>query len=275
MSWQRQQKAKQRDFKKNKKQFNSKNFETTTPPRLNGRVFCNECNRKKLLFETEGKAKNFIKFNAAEIEDVKGFAPNRAYYCESCGGWHVTHKEDDGDYKLTPTQRAIAAYRMSVANIGASWQNVEYAGIFIDEESKLKLRNYVEGLWYVPKDYTEYLDHITLYHYTAFSRDCKLAAEVMKKIDKHIIDGNNPIKIRISAFGMIEGKVMAFKIATELPTTNETLHLTIGTWNGGKPMDSNSITKWMPMSNSIRISGTIKKIQRNKTFITFKNHDTN
>lgn len=268
MSWQSQQKAKQRKFKENKKKFSNRNFENTTPPRLNSRVFCNECGRKKLLFEDESKAMNFIKFNSSEIEDVKGFAPNRAYYCEACGGWHVTHKEDNGNYAVTPTQKALSAYRLSVANIGKTWENVEYAAIFIDEDSKLKLRNYLDGLWFVPKDYKEYLDHVTLYHYTAFAKDCKKAAEVMKNIDKHIIDGNEPIKMRISGFGMIDNQVMAFRIATQIPSTNEILHLTVGTWGSGKPVDSNSITRWMPLNSAIRISGTIKKVTRNnKNFL--------
>lgn len=54
------------------------------------RVFCVQCNRSKLLFESESKAKNFIKFNAEEIRKENGKAPNRVYFCESCGGYHVT-----------------------------------------------------------------------------------------------------------------------------------------------------------------------------------------
>ena len=57
------------------------------------RVFCYQCNRRKLLFETEKKAFNFIKFNAEEILEESGRAPNRVYYCTSCGGYHVTSSE--------------------------------------------------------------------------------------------------------------------------------------------------------------------------------------
>ena len=61
------------------------------------KVFCNNCNRTKMLFETEKKAKNFIKFNKEEIEAESGMVPERAYYCEFCGGWHTTHfKEKRG-----------------------------------------------------------------------------------------------------------------------------------------------------------------------------------
>jgi len=54
-------------------------------------VYCRETRRQKILFESESKADNFIKFNADEIRESSGYAPVRSYYCISCGGWHVTH----------------------------------------------------------------------------------------------------------------------------------------------------------------------------------------
>lgn len=56
----------------------------------NNRVFCVDCNRLKLLFDSEKKARTFIRFNAEEISRDSGRAPQRIYYCECCGGWHVT-----------------------------------------------------------------------------------------------------------------------------------------------------------------------------------------
>ncbi len=47
-----------------------------------------------MLFETEKKALLFIKFNADEISEEHEVTPTRAYYCESCMGWHVTHIKD-------------------------------------------------------------------------------------------------------------------------------------------------------------------------------------
>ena len=54
------------------------------------RVFCRDCERTKMLFETEKKAENFIKFNKDEIEAESGYGPQRSYYCLFCGGWHIT-----------------------------------------------------------------------------------------------------------------------------------------------------------------------------------------
>ena len=57
------------------------------------RVYCYDCGKPKLLFETEKKALNFIKFNADEIEQTKGYKPERIYFCKACGGYHVTHSK--------------------------------------------------------------------------------------------------------------------------------------------------------------------------------------
>ena len=48
------------------------------------------CGRPKMLFETKAKADNFIKFNSSEMMEESGKAPIRSYYCEICGGYHVT-----------------------------------------------------------------------------------------------------------------------------------------------------------------------------------------
>lgn len=79
------------------------------------KVKCLECNRKKMLFATEKEALDFIRFNQQEIYEENGFAPVRAYWCEACGGWHLTHRESylEGP---TLTQTVISAYRQGKAN---------------------------------------------------------------------------------------------------------------------------------------------------------------
>ena len=52
--------------------------------------FCVAYGRPKMLFETKTKADNFIKFNSSEMKEESGKAPIRSYYCEICGGYHVT-----------------------------------------------------------------------------------------------------------------------------------------------------------------------------------------
>ena len=71
-------------------------------------VFCNGCQRSKMLFETKAKADKFIMYNSEGIFEEKGKAPVRSYYCEFCCGYHVTsnpseevgEKLSDRDHKV-------------------------------------------------------------------------------------------------------------------------------------------------------------------------------
>jgi len=53
-------------------------------------VHCLASNKTKVLFESKSKADNFIKYNSQEILEENGKAPVRSYYCQVCGGYHVT-----------------------------------------------------------------------------------------------------------------------------------------------------------------------------------------
>lgn len=61
---------------------------------VKNRVYCQDCGRIKMLFDSEEKANRFIKYNKDEIESENGKSPVRAYNCKMCGGWHVTSKEE-------------------------------------------------------------------------------------------------------------------------------------------------------------------------------------
>lgn len=54
------------------------------------RVYCYGSQRSKMLFESKAKADNFIAYNSEGIMEENGKAPVRSYYCELCGGYHVT-----------------------------------------------------------------------------------------------------------------------------------------------------------------------------------------
>ena len=54
------------------------------------KVFCIGCKHHKMLFDSQSKADNFIKFNSDEIAEQTGKAPSRSYYCSFCCGWHIT-----------------------------------------------------------------------------------------------------------------------------------------------------------------------------------------
>lgn len=54
------------------------------------KVYCYGCGRTKMLFESEQKALNFMKYNNNQILEVSEKAPSRVYYCDLCGGYHLT-----------------------------------------------------------------------------------------------------------------------------------------------------------------------------------------
>lgn len=71
--------------------------------------FCIDCGRSKMLFESKEKAERFLKFNKQKIEKENGSAPQRAYYCMFCLGWHITSiKEEFGKSKL---EKSYEQYR--------------------------------------------------------------------------------------------------------------------------------------------------------------------
>ena len=76
------------------------------------RVFCHECGREKMFFESELKALNFIKFNSDNFDEKK---PNKVYYCQACLGWHISSK--GGDRYANPITDNIVQLFSSVKKI--------------------------------------------------------------------------------------------------------------------------------------------------------------
>ena len=83
-------------------------------PKPTNRIFCPDCRRQKILFETEKKALNFIKFNADDMENGDKL---RAYFCPACCGWHVSHKEHREEFD-NRTDKLIEAYKRSIEKHG-------------------------------------------------------------------------------------------------------------------------------------------------------------
>ena len=72
------------------------------------RVMCPECGRMKILFETEKKAENFIKWNGDDIDTHGGEL--RPYYCPACMGYHISSKPFKYGYTHT-TDDLIKRYK--------------------------------------------------------------------------------------------------------------------------------------------------------------------
>lgn len=71
------------------------------------RIICPDCGKPKMVFESESKAKNFIKFNSDDIEFGSDMRP---YYCPACCGWHISHKQYRKSYEGR-TDKLIELYR--------------------------------------------------------------------------------------------------------------------------------------------------------------------
>lgn len=74
------------------------------------RVWCPDCGKPKMLFDSEKAAERFIKFNGEElIDDISKL---RVYYCPGCCGYHITsHEKKKGGYH--GTEKLIQAYKNS------------------------------------------------------------------------------------------------------------------------------------------------------------------
>ena len=78
---------------------------------IRNRIFCPQCKRPKMLFESQKKADNFIEFNKSEIEENNRYAPCRSYYCPFCAGWHVTHHQNFDESRIEDIDTVIENYK--------------------------------------------------------------------------------------------------------------------------------------------------------------------
>lgn len=115
------------------------------------RIMCPDCGKQKMLFESEAKANNFIKWNKDEIENGDKLRP---YYCPACCGWHISHQKFHKDMEGR-TDKLIEAYNNQKKN------HNEYDYQLIDElynklkELNLKSRKQVNSLLN-QKEYSNY-----------------------------------------------------------------------------------------------------------------------
>lgn len=109
------------------------------------RIFCPQCKRSKMLFESQKKADNFIEFNKSEIEENSHYVPCRSYYCPFCAGWHVTHHQSFDESKIENIDTFIESYKNYNAVklvLPSSEQNVED---ILDEVKKVMIKGDYEA----------------------------------------------------------------------------------------------------------------------------------
>lgn len=136
--------------------------------------------------------------------------------------------------------------------------NFHYFGLFLDTNTKNKLMNILtDNIDYnIALNVADkiFIDHCTLLHVSQLHGN----SEVFNDLNNRL--GEN-IQIKIKGIG-ISDKAMAFKVTLprNVYSINKTPHITICTFNSGKPVESNNITKWFLLEEPIQVKTTLKKI---------------
>ena len=117
-----------------------------------------------------------------------------------------------------------------------------FYGLFLTKESQATLEKWIKNnrpyymLIRAQQGVNWYLDHCTVLH---SSQD---RPEVKEQLDEAL--ATNPDNtILIDGIGF-SNKAIAFRVRKGIICANEIPHITIATYNGSKPVDSNKITVW-------------------------------
>lgn len=146
-----------------------------------------------------------------------------------------------------------------------------YYGLFLTEESKTILENYIRSCKYheiLEELYDsadhKYMDHVTLLHHTHTGYKM-LKEELDKRLGEYFnvtITGvgfnDKTLTFRVSLSSIYrhiedEGLVEMGLCANDIP------HITIATYDDGKPVDSNTITEWKYIK-PITVLSILKKV---------------
>lgn len=143
-------------------------------------------------------------------------------------------------------------------------KDFEYYGLFLPEESKTKLKAW---LWEHNYDFNNdiikgalpcnwYLDHCTLLHKSQVLTHPQLRDTLEVALE---YCNNTKGTLEINGIG-VSDKAMAFRVnlSKEL-CANKIPHVTICTFNSGKPVDSNNITEWNDIE-LIRVKVKLKRV---------------
>lgn len=126
--------------------------------------------------------------------------------------------------------------------------NISYSAVVLGKDSADRLKSEFSN--FVPAGY-EWIGHHMTINMGELSPDMKRCLD--KKVNLVVVSLG--VDDRVVAVGIGDGGELS---------TNKIPHITIGVnrKNGGKPVHSNEIKTWMPVSNRIRLTGLVKEISR-------------
>ena len=118
-------------------------------------------------------------------------------------------------------------------------ENYQYYGLFLGTGTKNMLMDNLTGNIGIALGVADriFIDHCTLLHKSQLKDNEELQSYLESNLGK-------PISIKLVAVG-VSDKAMAFKVeGVDNICANEVPHITIATFRGGNPVDSNEITNW-------------------------------
>jgi len=123
-------------------------------------------------------------------------------------------------------------------------RKVSYSAVVLTPTDQQKLLDVFKDN--IPSDWKKYAHHMTI-------KMGELPAEKKQDIGKTIV-------LTVKAIGQSD-KAIAVEVDGYW-TSNQVAHITLATneMKGGKPVDSNKITQWLPVSEQIQVRGTITEI---------------
>ena len=116
-------------------------------------------------------------------------------------------------------------------------KDYQYYGLFLDTDTKnMLMDNLTDHIDYNVADRI-FIDHCTLLHKSQLEGNEELQSYLESNLGKSI-------SIKLEAIG-ISDKAMAFRVGgVDNICANEVPHITIATFRGGNPVDSNKIINW-------------------------------
>ena len=134
--------------------------------------------------------------------------------------------------------------------------NFHYFGLFLDTDTKNRLMDILtDNIDYnIALNVADriFMDHCTLLHVSQLHGNSEIYNYLNNRLEEKF-------QIVINGIGMSD-KAMAFRVYEHsVVCVNATPHITIATFNGGKPVESNHITDWRAFGPII-IDVKLKKV---------------
>ena len=123
-------------------------------------------------------------------------------------------------------------------------RKISYSAVVLEDSDQHKLLDTFKDN--IPNDWKKYAHHMTI-------KMGELPSEKKQDIGQKV-------ELVVKAIGQTD-KAIAVKVDGYW-TTNQIEHITlaVNTANGGKPVDSNKIENWLPISEPIKVRGTVMEI---------------